>query len=718
MGYQLGVDLGTTYTAAAVSRDGHLEMVGLGNRGASVPSVILLREDEGVLTGDAALRRGLLEPTRVARQFKRRLGDPTPLLLGGTPYSADALMSKLLRWVVDKVTQQEGAPPDRLAVSHPANWGPYKTDLLAQAVRQADLGVATMLSEPEAAAISYAANERVEPGSVIAVYDLGGGTFDAAVLVKTEDGFEMRGDPEGIERLGGIDLDEAVLSHVRRSLDGKLEEMDPEDERTLAAMVRLREECVEAKEALSADTEVSIPVLLPVLQTEVRLTRSEFEAMVRPTLAETVAALRRALRSADVSPDQVHTVLLVGGSSRIPLIAQLVSAELERPVAVDAHPKHAIALGAALMASAAAGGPASRSGPLEDRTDGRTTVPDPVVVPAEPDHPLEPVRAAASAATQPGAVEPEPVEPEPVEPEPVEPETAGPGAVEPRAPDADRTVPTPGPPAVETMFADASTDDTEPADGARRVPALAAAMIGVLALAGGAYALTTSGNGADDGERLSASAEVDPVPGSEVDPGAGVDEPSRDARTGSSGEDAPDLPDHGADHDAAPATGADRQEPSSSDGSDGGIEVPDTTDPGAGDEEATGSEAEDSPPESPPTEESPPEDDPGPSESVDALSTAITEIALDEGVYVVSFTTEGFTASLPEPHHVHFFFDTVTPLQAGRPGSGPWELYGGPSPFTGYTVEDRPDAATQLCVLVAEPDHSVRPDTGNCRDLP
>lgn len=710
MGYQLGVDLGTTYTAAALCRDGHLEVVGLGNHGASVPSVILLREDEGVLTGEAALRRGLLEPARVARQFKRRLGDPTPLLLGGTPYSADALMSKLLRWVVDKVTEEQGAPPDHVAVSHPANWGPYKTDLLTQAVRQADLDRATMLSEPEAAAISYAANERVEPGSVIAVYDLGGGTFDAAVLVKTEDGFEMRGDPEGIERLGGIDLDEAVLSHVRRSLDGKLEEMDPEDERTLAAMVRLREECVAAKEALSADTEVSIPVLLPVLQTEVRLTRSEFEAMIRPTLAETVAALQRALRSADVSPEQVHTVLLVGGSSRIPLIAQLVSAELERPVAVDAHPKHAIALGAALTASAATGGSASQPGPLEDRTEVHPTRPVPVVLPAQPDRPLDPVRTASSGTAEPGTAEPGTAESG----------TAEPGAVEPRTPDADRPVSTPGSPAGETMFADASADDTGPADAARRVPVLAAAMIGVLALAGGAYALTISGQGADDDERLSASTEVDPAPGSEVDPGAGVDEPSRGAQAGSSGEGAPDPPDHGAD--PGPATGSDRQEPSSSDGSDGGAEAPATTDPGAGDEEPSGAEAEESPPgeETAPEDDPPPEEDedPGPSEPVAALSTAITEIALDEGVYVVSFTTDGFTASLPDPHHVHFFFDTVTPLQAGRPGSGPWELYGGPSPFTGYTVEDRPDAATQLCVLVAEPDHSVRPDTGNCRDLP
>ena len=349
--YQLGVDLGTTYTAAAIHRDGKAEIVSLGDRAAAIPSVVFLRSDEEILTGDSANRRGITEPNRVAREFKRRVGDTTPLLLGGTPYSAEALMAKLLRWVVATVSKQEGGPPDEIAVSHPANWGPFKTDLLGQAVRLADLGHAEMITEPEAAAIYYASTERVEPGDVIAVYDLGGGTFDAAVLRKSEDGFEILGAPEGIERMGGIDFDEAVFAHVRRAVGTKIEELDPEDETALAAVGRLREECIQAKEALSTDTDVAIPVLLPNVQTEVRLTRAEFEAMVRPALTETIGALRRALDAAKLQPADVKAVLLVGGSSRIPLVAQMVGAEIGRPVAVDAHPKHAIALGAALAAA-------------------------------------------------------------------------------------------------------------------------------------------------------------------------------------------------------------------------------------------------------------------------------------------------------------------------------------------------------------------------------
>ncbi len=349
--YQLGVDLGTTYTAAAIARDGQVKMIGLGNRSAAIPSVVHLAADGTVLAGEAADRRGPSEPDRVAREFKRRIGDPTPLLLGGTPYSAEALLGTMLDAVVTRVSELEGARPSHLAVSHPANWGPYKQELFAQCLRGADTGDATALTEPEAAAIAYAANERVEPGSLVGVYDLGGGTFDVAILRKTTDGFAILGRPEGIERLGGIDFDEAVVGHVRGALGGALEQVDAADPAALRALTRLRRECVEAKEALSTDTDAIIPVLLPEVQTEVRLTRAEFERMIRPTLESTIAAMRRALVAAAVEPQQISAVLLVGGSSRIPLVAELVSGAFGRPIAVDAHPKHAVAQGAARTAA-------------------------------------------------------------------------------------------------------------------------------------------------------------------------------------------------------------------------------------------------------------------------------------------------------------------------------------------------------------------------------
>jgi molecular chaperone DnaK (HSP70) len=351
-GYVVGIDLGTTFTAASVLRDGeHAETVQLGNRGAAIPTVVFLRDDDTILTGHAALRRGLSEPGRLAREFKRRFGDPTPLLLGGVPISADALTGRMLRSTLDAVVEREGSAPTAVAVCHPANWGPYKLDLLAQACRHAGLDHAVLISEPEAAAVHYAAQERIDAGARVAVYDLGGGTFDAAVLRRTEDGFEVVGTPDGIERLGGIDIDEAVVGRVRDAVGPAIDDVDLADPATVSALARLREECVEAKEALSGDTDTTVPVVLPGLSTEVRITRVELESMIRVPIAETIDALRRALHGAEVDPEDLAAVLLVGGSSRIPMVAEMVGAELGRPVAVDADPKHVVALGAAAVAA-------------------------------------------------------------------------------------------------------------------------------------------------------------------------------------------------------------------------------------------------------------------------------------------------------------------------------------------------------------------------------
>ena len=123
MTYALGIDLGTTYTAAATWRDGRAEIASLGSRAAVIPSVVLLREDETVLTGETAHRRGLTEPHRVSREFKRRLGDTTPILLGGVPYSAEALLAKLLRAVVDD--DRAGGPASAICIS-PGQLGSFE----------------------------------------------------------------------------------------------------------------------------------------------------------------------------------------------------------------------------------------------------------------------------------------------------------------------------------------------------------------------------------------------------------------------------------------------------------------------------------------------------------------------------------------------------------------------------------------------------------------
>src|SRR3954454_10250117 len=286
MPYELGVDLGTTYTAAAVSDGGEPTMVGLGNRALQVPSV-LFRTDAGFVVGEAAERRGVTDPRRLVREFKRRLGDPVPVLVDGVPFSAESLSATLLRWVVDVVTRRQGEPPAGLVLTHPASWGEYKLDVLRQVTALAEVGPTRWCAEPVAAAAQYASRSRVAVGDRLAVYDLGGGTFDVCVLEKTAAGFTMLGSAEGVEHLGGVDFDEAVFEQVRSVLADRLADLDLDSPDTIAGLARLRRDCVEAKEALSVDAETTVQVALPGLVTSVRVTRADLEQLIGPALEQT-----------------------------------------------------------------------------------------------------------------------------------------------------------------------------------------------------------------------------------------------------------------------------------------------------------------------------------------------------------------------------------------------------------------------------------------------
>lgn len=610
MDYSLGIDLGTTYSAAATASGDRLEIFQLGERAATIPSIVVLRADGEVLTGEAAERRALAEPTRTGREFKRRLGDPTPIILGGTPYGAESLLAHLLRSIVTRVTEQLGGPPATIALCHPASYGEYKLDLLRQAVRQADIGPVTLLTEPEAAALHYARQERVPSGTVIAVYDFGGGTFDATILRKNDTGFEQLGRPEGMERLGGIDFDEALFTRAMAHVRAAGVELDTSDPATLAAIARLREECRRAKEALSSDTDTELAIFLPGLQTEMRLTRAEFEDMVRPRIHETIEALGRSARSAGLDFAGLDRILLVGGTSRIPLVAEMVREATGRPVAVDAHPKHTMALGAAWVAEQ------ERVVSASDRESVATTAAAVVAVPAVA--PPDPVAA---------------VEPPAISDPPVDADTGAP--------------PEPPEPPIRSRRL---TPEPDPASRAKRrplVPIVAAvgAVALLAALAVGASALL--------GNRAGSPA-----------PSLAVVSPSASAPPSAS----------------LPPTPSPTPTPTP---------VPTPT----------------------------PTPVPTPTPTPAGRQARIVGITTSGGRYVVDYDVFGYDPVLPG-RHVHFFFDTVTPTQAGVPGKGPWILYAGPVPFNGYKVTDRPSAADRMCILVANTNHSVVQNTGNCMDLP
>ena len=259
-----------------------------------------------------------------------------------------------------------------------------------------------MVTEAEAVATHYAASRMLASGDTVAVYDLGGAAFEATVLRVRADGVDILGAPEGFDLLGGDDFDDMVLSYAILSSGSSPAEMDLDDPVTTSALARLRQDCTLAKEALSFDTEVIIPVFMPDRHVDVRLTRAAFEDLIRRPIESTVDALTRTLRSAQVDPAMLRGVLLVGGSSRIPLVAQMISEALGCQVLTDTEPKYPVALGAAAAAApraaAAAIGPqqapstaarirdtttpaaaaAAANEPMDERRRPKLSSPDPI----------------------------------------------------------------------------------------------------------------------------------------------------------------------------------------------------------------------------------------------------------------------------------------------------------------------------------------------------
>jgi len=357
--YHLGIDVGTSRVAAATARftqDGSVlaTQVALGRRSDHVPAVVFVTAEGELLFGDTAERRGLTEPERLVREFRRSVGDEVPVLVAGHQLPAEVLFAKTIAGVVDLVTEREGAAPASAIVTHPATWGPHRTGLVRAALTDLGLQHVDLLSEPEAAARNFEATHPLDLGDTLAVYDLGGGTFEGTVLRRVEGGaFTVQGQVH-LDTLGGTDFDDAVLGHVLRATGLAGTSLDVEGARI--ALTQLRRECIDAKESLSFDSDVAIPVLVPPCNTTVRLTRSEFEGMIEQGLDRTLDALDDALERAGIGVEHVAAFLLVGGSSRIPRVAQRLSELFNRPLAIDADPKSSIALGAARAALVQQGG--------------------------------------------------------------------------------------------------------------------------------------------------------------------------------------------------------------------------------------------------------------------------------------------------------------------------------------------------------------------------
>ncbi|MEV4387883.1 Hsp70 family protein [Micromonospora sp. NPDC049580] len=399
MPYVLGIDIGSTNTAAAVARrDGRTwtrpEAVPLNAGSPLVPSVLHLAEDGALHIGGPVTDDG----SRTTRDFVRRIGDDVPLLLGGEPCAPQTLTAELAAWVVEQVHAVEGGPAEAVVLSHPAAWRPYRRELLHRALVELGLRTVTLLPRTVTVAESHAA--RGFAGTTAAVYALGGASFEAALVRRTSRGtYESFGTPQGLDPIGGADFDELLASHVRTVLSRELAATGRREHH--AALRGLPAECDRVKRALTVELAADVVLSLPTGPARIPVTRAQFEAMIRPTVQATVDLLLRTVHGAGLTPTQLDGVLLAGGSARIPLVTELITAALPVPVEVEPDAQLTAAIGAASAACQVVSPRPRHPTPVRDPApvagSGRATIPalrrprDHATDPGEPP-PRPPVR--------------------------------------------------------------------------------------------------------------------------------------------------------------------------------------------------------------------------------------------------------------------------------------------------------------------------------------
>ena len=422
----LGIDFGTSNTVAVLAGGGRPPRL-LAVDGASWMSSAVFVEDDGSLAvGRDAERKARLAPERFEPNPKRRVDDGEILLGVRVVPVVDAIAAVLHRVGEETRRQLNGRNPDQVNLTHPAQWGSARQNVLLAAARAAGLGGAIgLLPEPVGAATHFASmpGNSLPPGAALAVYDLGGGTFDCAVVGATAAGYTVLAEA-GLPDVGGVDFDQTILDHLGRTAaavhPGRWQSLTrPRTAGDRRAARALREDVRAAKETLSRYSQTDLPLPEPFEDT--LLTRREFDGLIRGSIVRTVELLATTIERAGVTPQRLAGVYLVGGSSRIPLVATVISEKLGVVASTLDQPETSVAMGAAITSRAirpagrteslgpgsgprppvigAGGAPGAPAGPMF-----AARPPVPTGVPRPPSGPAGPIGPASSSGPHPGVV--------------------------------------------------------------------------------------------------------------------------------------------------------------------------------------------------------------------------------------------------------------------------------------------------------------------------
>jgi molecular chaperone DnaK len=363
----VGIDLGTTNSLVGVYEAGFATLIADSEGWRLTPSVVTISEGADPLVGRPAQRMRWVNPAKTASSFKRwmgaRVGDagldedvapllgakgePVRLLVGGQPFLPEELSALVLGKLKRDAEASLGKPVTQAVVTVPAYFNDAQRSATKRAGELAGLEVVRILNEPTAAALAYGLDQR-EDRCRIAVYDFGGGTFDISILELNGGVFQVLS-TNGNTRLGGDDIDARLTDNLAEKLGVSLSD--------LSVAARLRELARETKHRLSVEeeTEVTLPFLASGRSVSCVCTREELQRLARPIIEQTRAHCMRALADAQIEASDLKEVILVGGSTRMPLVREFVESLFGRAPNTSQNPDEAVALGAALQAGILSG---------------------------------------------------------------------------------------------------------------------------------------------------------------------------------------------------------------------------------------------------------------------------------------------------------------------------------------------------------------------------
>ena len=376
----VGIDLGTTNSLVAFMQGDHPVVIP-GEDGVNlVPSVVAIPENKKVVVGNPAGKFLATSPARVIYSAKRLMGrgvedvqeelklfpfhlaediQPGEVLriqLGEQQYTPPEISAYVLRQLKKNAERYFGSPVTKAVLTVPAYFNDAQRQATKDAGRIAGLEILRLVNEPTAAALAYGLDRNKE--GIVAVYDLGGGTFDVSILKLHEGIFEVIA-TNGDTHLGGDDIDNLLIAIA---LDDIYGEMNLDLRENAEAVQAIRKAVIEAKIALSSSEQAKIDVTLPDGKSYRReITREQFEQIIRPVIDRTVQPCKQALKDANVTPEQIDEVVLVGGSTRIPFVRSLTDqifhlAPRAKKPHIDLNPDEVVALGAAVQANILEGG--------------------------------------------------------------------------------------------------------------------------------------------------------------------------------------------------------------------------------------------------------------------------------------------------------------------------------------------------------------------------